>query len=1393
MNLRAKLDQNFDQKEEKRRVVEALLPHLEEIRDNFEPIENASDAKMRKSLLGAFQSAFPELAAYNFSTIKRIIKQMEELASPESKTAADQAPDKEPGEPDTEMTAASNPEEPVSPEDEPASPESGPASPEDQEAVVEALDSGLADLDRQTKEEEIEIAEASQGLEDNPEFKEGLAKLEAESEAVKADSGRKLLAKLKDFPGKLFDRVKDFFAEWRAKREERIQQASERLDALEKEASVQEQEEKIAADSLKQKYYSSMAPRIKDVFRRPLAGVASKDLESSRIFQFVMDDNDNAVVFYFSGFYLRLKNKEECQVTEGEGEDKRSTINIWSDRGLYDLVSPQDEIILQDVGYEQARQKLAELAEPYQENLKKEIDLGQPELSGELETPPEPETNPAPKPNSPEPVPAPEPAAPEDQPEGQPEKPAEKILSPVGQQLKEFNITVEEIAADNWRFGELSEGQQYLILKNLQQVARDQIKEKALQEYQADISRSGWWKGKWKKATRAYQLSRLEKEQAQAIHDQGYEASKDSLAVLSQAMYDSGPAVQLVEKEDGKFGLDIDFFTAPEYYGQEGQALVKEYNQVATEFSTIPEEWGLKVAGLKKTHVQGSEKFEKWNQAKGAYEAKETELIAFLKKQGSYSGLKPEEIEADILHNLNRSRAQIAYQRFLKTVPEAENVLSGLREQKAWKQMLNTTFGERAAYSAGGFALRSLMVGKVGTIALPTAGLAVGSIVAIPTVGALVGGLRGWKQEQKSLKEQDWLARHGQAKTGKTAANFVAAGNRPEKPGANPRITAGLSGKLNILLDQLDVLDSGREILEEKPVLDEKGRLVVLESRPQTDGMIVESTVARDPEGKLSFSGDAQKDEQGEVLIKIKKEARSLKREDLLQAINDRLAYTERKLGEGLIDFGSGPTRLQNQADLAQAMGQARAHLELARDPNHPETNVYLSSSAVQERLDKVLDLKSQHLGQVRRQELLKAAAKGAVMGAAFAFAGAKLRDFLFGGPSVGGSGGSRAAEAVSPDQEVPATPDDAVTAEHLSQADNALPTKSGLDQAKILEELRRQDSLARAVPRSGLESEVDQVETPAARIPGNRLSSPDQFDSPSAVPATPESPAASSGIYEDEISNNGLDQGQHDSVWRSTKTIFESHAKDLGYKGDLNDQEALEAWADNQTAKALSQTENLTDKVFEGNRVVLEQGEHGYQVRVETGSGFKPGNLVDHSGSSDFNPDHDLASSQSGSGTEPLSSSEFSGVTPPDSLGDQDLSPEFRSFLAGQKSGTNLDQDLFRSGSNGETPIDVPESILKANHIDPSQLNEFERLTLEHKWDQELASKTDSLLRDLRDNHERLFFKHLKGMKGERLTRSERAFWESMADDYKNSSDKGQWLSSLGGKMKTGLKAMIK
>lgn len=89
------------------------------------------------------------------------------------------------------------------------------------------------------------------------------------------------------------------------------------------------------------------------------------------------------------------------------------------------------------------------------------------------------------------------------------------------------------------------------------------------------------------------------------------------------------------------------------------------------------------------------------------------------------------------------------------------------------------------------------------------------------------------------------------------------------------------------------------------------------------------------------------------------------------------------------------------------------------------------------------------------------------------------------------------------------------------------------------------------------------------------------------------------------------------DSIWKSTRSIFEKHATELGYKGDLNDVEAVSKWAETQTANAVSglnaeQGGNLADLVHDGDMVKIDMIDGKAHLSFSDSSGIEAGHLSD-------------------------------------------------------------------------------------------------------------------------------------------------------------------------------------
>jgi hypothetical protein len=145
------------------------------------------------------------------------------------------------------------------------------------------------------------------------------------------------------------------------------------------------------------------------------------------------------------------------------------------------------------------------------------------------------------------------------------------------------------------------------------------------------------------------------------------------------------------------------------------------------------------------------------------------------------------------------------------------------------------------------------------------------------------------------------------------------------------------------------------------------------------------------------------------------------------------------------------------------------------------------------------------------------------------------------------------------------------------------------------------------AAPAHLAEVAVSETETPQVEVPPSEMEPvTPETETPQVEVSSPKSTPDNiiPKVHSEQISS------EHNSVWRSVKDIFKTNAQELGYKGDVSDTDALNKWSEIQTANAIDHSQGITDKVFAGNQVILENNNGVYSVSVEQGTGFAPGHL---------------------------------------------------------------------------------------------------------------------------------------------------------------------------------------
>jgi hypothetical protein len=447
-------------------------------------------------------------------------------------------------------------------------------------------------------------------------------------------------------------------------------------------------------------------------------------------------------------------------------------------------------------------------------------------------------------------------------------------------------------------------------------------------------------------------------------------------------------------------------------------------------------------------------------------------------------------------------------------------------------------------FLAGGFAGRQ----GLSMAAINTFGVAAGA-AAIPLTAAMIGAWRGKERANKQLKEKD---------------KFVDKKNLASHPLLTQRQAA--------LKDLQSFLPLYSEIDNEQ-FKNKTGRMSFEDwstiAHPD-DLLLYESAQKRFKELDLQWQKIEQKNVERKTL---KSEDLTRKLEDLLAQLNNtatreehnkisavlqrRLDFSKRLADDGLINFGVISDRSQNMIAFYNTLNQAQMSLlgfnvfsEDADLENSSSVALIETQARAMRLLNHLEDKADKKLDQKRKKFIVNQMIKGAFTGAIFS------------------SIGSAAYGASS----------------HIFQDG--------------LEDVAMNNVVSESVV-SGSEAELTEAQEIINDTISTELIEPvTTLDEDNVVPSIEKS------SWYDVISNEGLKSGQHDSVWRSTKEIFLRNAESLGYEGN---EDALNKWAEIQTNKALANSGELTDMVFEGNRVVLEKVNDSFVVTVEQGTGLEP------------------------------------------------------------------------------------------------------------------------------------------------------------------------------------------
>ncbi|MBI3671428.1 hypothetical protein HY249_01380 [Candidatus Azambacteria bacterium] len=311
--------------------------------------------------------------------------------------------------------------------------------------------------------------------------------------------------------------------------------------------------------------------------------------------------------------------------------------------------------------------------------------------------------------------------------------------------FSEFNISQKELN-DLPGFSELSYGQRLLVAENLNQIKLGMIEEKAREAYGEEMKSSGFLGRMWKGISKKYQLAKQEKASLKEIEKGGVEVLGAALENLIKRAGE-GPGVEVLE--DGEF--EMQYAEGFDGITKERQEIIDNFNEVATRFGKMPEEWRFDTAS--------KENQEAYKDLLEEYEEARKGLLDLHETRGTSMGAAID---------VNRIDGMVKMNQFLNTHTDVEEELKKINDESAWKRVMMDVVTERGVYAAAGFLTRTATVSLIGALGAPLA-------------AAGLGGFMASKRAKENLREKDMMARRGEKDESETSKNIVDAENLDKK------------------------------------------------------------------------------------------------------------------------------------------------------------------------------------------------------------------------------------------------------------------------------------------------------------------------------------------------------------------------------------------------------------------------------------------------------------------------------------------------------------------------------------------------------------------------------------------------------------------------------------
>lgn len=729
---------------------------------------------------------------------------------------------------------------------------------------------------------------------------------------------------------------------------------------------------------------------------------------------------------------------------------------------------------------------------------------------------------------------------------------------------KEMGVKLEDLNK-NQEFTSLNTASQKFILEVLNRSSLSKIKVEAANNFKNEKDQKKWYQLGFA-FNQNFHKKKHEILVAKDIHEKGLEGYGEAEFSWLTNVVANGPEMNV--DEDGS--VSVNYLRSEEGDNSERQKLIADYNRDAYDVSGIsPDDkdydwWVNDLNNSRKALLNSAKDPEDGIElASKLVEAeKQLKLYQFLK--GEY---KTEKIIRDMVNNS----------------------LSGWDETK----MLIGGQKDKVGYAGIGMAARTLLRSEhvMGLIGKGTT-YAIGPIVAF-----CVGGYRANIRAAKTIDENAALAKLGVKDASAMAENLNLAVGKAESDGKV--INLGLSDKLDSLVDRFNLL---------KNKIDRINRI------EKEGGEIPDDLLLEDKNETIEHLSQR--------LLEDKNETR--------ERLSSRIDFTSQKVEDGLVSLGDPKDRAINYYKLLNSLENAKTIIFTDLDIlNYKVKNTKVDKNitkltrskgdvdveklrelSIEDRLASFLNYNEEKRQSAEFKYLVTETTKGAVLGASFAVAGAWVFEHTGLGDWTSAQL-SHAGKFLHTDQALNSLYSAWEGTKNLfsgspdGSADNTEVITKTVSGASVKNLISTKPEITNETTESvkpTTEKIVNaKTETPETKVVNSK---PDNVTTEKPIPQTAKPEAIlKPKVYSEEVKSGG-------SVWQSTRNIFRGDPEGFGYKGDMNDSEAINHWSEVKTANVFHNSGEIKNLVYEGNTIKLIPDGDNFKIEVEQGSGFEPKHL---------------------------------------------------------------------------------------------------------------------------------------------------------------------------------------